>query len=400
MPIASLKQLPIREGKRVLVRADLNVPLDKNGNITDDTRIRESLPTIQYLLRKKAIVLLLSHLGRPQGVDESLRMDAVAARLEQLLKRHVIKLDDCVGAEVEDHVNEMHAGEACVLENVRFHPEEEANDDAFSRGLAEIADFYVNDAFGSSHRPHASISGVPQHLPGAAGLLLDKEITMLGKALSPRKPFVLVLGGAKVSDKIGVIENLAKKADKILIGGAMMFTFLKAAGKNVGNSRLEQDKVPLAKKLLARYRNKLMLPEDAVIAKKADAKAATKIVLTDAIPAGMMGLDIGPKAIARFTAELKRAKTVVWNGPMGMFELAPFANGTKKIAQAIAKLRATTIAGGGDSAAAVQQWKLAKKFSHVSTGGGASLEFLEGKKLPGIAALEQSAERFGLNKKS
>lgn len=398
MHIASLKQLPIREGKRVLVRADLNVPLDKHGNITDDTRIRESLPTIQYLLKKKAIILLLSHLGRPQGVDESLRTDAIAARLEQLLKQHVIKLDDCVGAEVEDHINEMHSGEVCVLENVRFHPEEEANDDAFGRGLAETADFYVNDAFGSSHRAHASIASVPQHIPGAAGLLLDKELTMLGKALAPRKPFIVVLGGAKVSDKIGVIENLAKKADKILIGGAMMFTFLKAAGNTVGNSKLEQDKAALAKKLLAKYRNKLVLPDDVVIAKKADAKAAAKIVSTAAIPAGWMGLDIGPKTIAQFITELKKAKTVMWNGPMGMFELAPFANGTKKIAQAIAQLRATTIVGGGDSAAAVQQWKLAKKFSHVSTGGGASLEFLEGKKLPGIAALEASALRFGLSK--
>ena len=393
---ATVKDLPIREGKKVLVRADLNVPLDKNGNITDDTRIRESLPTIQYLLKKKAIVLLLSHLGRPQGVDDALRMDPVAARLEKLLKQHVIKLDDCIGAEVEDAINEFHTEDVAVLENVRFHEQEEADDDAFARALAETADLYVNDAFGSSHRAHASIVGVPRALPGAAGLLLEKEIEMLDKALAPRKPFVVVLGGAKVSDKIGVIEHLAKKADKVLIGGAMMFTFLKAQGKSVGKSKVEPDKVSLAKRLLAEYRNKLVLPEDVVIADKAAANAKTRIVACDDIPAGRVGLDIGPKTIARFIAELRKAKTVVWNGPLGMCELAKFANGTHAVALAMSRLKATTIVGGGDSAAAVHQWKLAKKFSHVSTGGGASLEFLEGKELPGIAALEESAERFGL----
>jgi phosphoglycerate kinase len=395
---ASLKELPIREGKRVLVRADLNVPLDKQGNITDDTRIRESLPTIQFLLKKKAIVLLLSHLGRPEGVDEHLRMDAVAARLSKLLKQPVLKLEDCIGAEVDEEIGEMRSGEVMMLENVRFHPEEEANDDAFARSFAEIADFYVDDAFGSCHRAHASVVGVPQYLPSAAGFLLEKEIAMLSKAVSPKKPFVVVLGGAKVSDKIGVIENLAKKADQVLIGGAMMFTFLKAQGKNVGSSRFESDKVALAKKLLAKFKGKIMLPEDVVVAKKADAKSATKIVASNSIPAGWMGLDIGPKTVKSYTISLKKAKTVFWNGPMGMFELAPFAKGTKAIALAVGKLNATTIVGGGDSAAAVQEWKLANKFSHVSTGGGASLEFLEGKTLPGIAALEASAKRFGLRK--
>jgi len=374
----------------------MNVPLDTRGRITDDTRIRESIPTIDFLRKKKAIVLVLSHLGRPVSVDESLRMDSVAERLEQLLKQHVLKLDDCIGAEVEDAVNEMHTGDVAVLENVRFHPEEETNNDAFARSLAEIADVYVNDAFGSSHRAHASIVGVPKYLPGAAGFLLNKEITMLSKALQPKKPFVLVLGGAKVSDKIGVIEHLAKKANRVLIGGAMAFTFLKAHGTPVGKSKLEQDKVKLAKKLLMRFKNKLVLPDDVVVTKSATARAARKTVASDRIPAGWMGLDIGSKTVTRFSAELKKAKTVVWNGPMGMCELAPFAKGTKAIAQAIAQSHATTIVGGGDSVAAVQQWKLVKKFSHVSTGGGASLEFLEGKTLPGIAALEENARRYRL----
>ncbi len=386
--IPTLKDLPIRLGKIVLVRADLNVPL-KDGKITDDTRIRESLPTIQYLLKKKAIVLLLSHLGRPKGIDDSLRMDPIAERLEQLLKRHVLKADDCVGAEVEDTINEMHSGDILVLENVRFHPEEEANDDSFARALAELADFYVNDAFGSSHRAHASIVGVPKYLPSAAGFLLEKEIKMLSKALKPKKPFVVVLGGAKVSDKIGVIENLAKKADKILVGGAMMFTFLKAMGKNVGQSKLEQDKINEARKLLKKLGKKIVLPVDVVVADKPDAKAKTKIVGIDEIPKSMIGLDIGPQTIKLFESELKRAKTVVWNGPMGMFEIPVFAKGTNAVAKAISKLKATTIVGGGDSISAIQKLGIVKKFSHVSTGGGASLEFLEGKKMPGIEVLER-----------
>ncbi len=386
--IPTLKDLPIRLGKIVLVRADLNVPL-KDGKITDDTRIRESLPTIQYLLKKKAIVLLLSHLGRPKGIDDSLRMDPIAERLEQLLKRHVLKADDCVGAEVEDTINEMHSGDILVLENVRFHPEEEANDDSFARALAELADFYVNDAFGSSHRAHASIVGVPKYLPSAAGFLLEKEIKMLSKALKPKKPFVVVLGGAKVSDKIGVIENLAKKADKILVGGAMMFTFLKALGKNVGQSKLEQDKINEARKLLKKLGKKIVLPVDVVVADKPDAKAKTKIVGIDEIPKSMIGLDIGPQTIKLFESELKRAKTVVWNGPMGMFEIPVFAKGTNAVAKAISKLKATTIVGGGDSISAIQKLGIVKKFSHVSTGGGASLEFLEGKKMPGIEVLER-----------
>ncbi len=386
--IPTLKDLPIRAGKKVLVRADLNVPL-KDGKVSDDTRIRESLPTINYLLKKKAIVLLLSHLGRPAGVDESLRMDPVAARLEMLLKRHVLKLDDCVGSEVDDAVNEMHSGDVAVLENVRFHEEEEANDDSFARALAEPADFYVNDAFGSSHRAHASIVGVPKYIPSAAGLLLQKEITMLDRALSPKRPFVVVLGGAKVSDKIGVIENLAKKADRVLVGGAMMFTFLKALGKNVGKSRLEQDKVGEAKGILRKFGRKIVLPVDVVVAERAGSGAKSKVVSCDAIPKGWIGLDIGPKTMKLFESGLKKAKCVVWNGPMGMFEVARFAKGTNEIAKFIAKLKATTIVGGGDTAAAVRKLGLAGKFSHVSTGGGASLEFLEGKNLPGIAALER-----------
>ncbi len=390
---ASLKALPIKEGKRVLVRADLNVPL-KDGRIIDDTRIRESLPTIRYLLKKKAIVLLLSHFGRPAGVDEKLRMDAVAERLEKLLKQHVLKLDDCVGAEVEDCVNEMHSGDVAVLENVRFHPEEEANDDAFARALSETADFYVNDAFGSSHRAHASIVGVPKYLPGAAGLLLENEIKMLGRALKPKKPFVLVLGGAKVSDKIGVIENLAKKASRILVGGAMAFTFLKASGESVGKSLVEDDKLGLARRLLAKYGSKIILPEDFVVAGRASAGAKTAVVDCAHFPPGMVGLDIGPKAVRSFAGELRRARTVFWNGPMGVIEIEKFAKGTKSVAQAMAGLRAVTLVGGGETVMAVQKFGLAEKFSHVSTGGGAALEFLEGKSLPGIAALEGSAGRF------
>ncbi len=386
--IPTLRDLPVRAGKKVLVRADLNVPL-KDGWILDDTRIRESLPTIRYLLKKKAIVLLLSHLGRPDGVDESLRMDLVAERLEKLLKRHVLKLDDCVGAEVDDAVNEMHSGDVAVLENVRFHAEEEANDDSFARALAEPADFYVNDAFGSSHRAHASIVGVPKYLPSCAGLLLEKEISMLSEALFPRKPFVLVLGGAKVGDKIGLIGNLAKKADKILVGGAMMFTFLRSLGKSVGQSRLERDKISEAKRLFGKFGKKIVLPVDVVVALRADSRAKSRIVSCDAMAKGMTGLDIGPKTTRLFENELSKARTVVWNGPMGMFELAKFARGTNDIARFIANLRATTIVGGGDTVAAVKKLGLAKKFSHVSTGGGASLEFLEGKELPGIAALEK-----------
>ena len=326
-------------------------------------------------------------MGRPKGVDEKLRMDPVAERLKQLLKQHIVKFDDCIGSEVEDEVNELHNGDVAVLENVRFYPEEEKNNDSFARSIAEMADFYVDDAFGAVHRAHASIVGIPKHLPSAAGLLLEKEIAMLSKVLKPKRPFVVVLGGAKVSDKIGVIENLAKKADKILIGGAMAFTFLKAAGKKIGKSRLEPDKVNVAKKLLKKYKKKLVLPEDIVSAKKIDAKSSHKT--SSEVPAGWIGLDIGPKTIKRFVKELASAKTIFWNGPMGLFEVAPFAKGTKAIANAIAKKRAMTVVGGGDSVEAVNQLKLGKKFSHISTGGGAALEFVEGKKLPGIAALRK-----------
>jgi phosphoglycerate kinase len=393
---ATLKDLPIHEGSKVLVRADLNVPLDGKGQITDDTRIRESLPTIQYLLKKKAIVLLLSHLGRPRGIDESLRMSPVAIRLEKLLGQHVLALDDCIGSEVEDAINEMYKGDVAVLENVRFHSEEEANADAFARGIAELADCYVDDAFGTVHRQHASIVGVPKHIPGAAGFLLQKEIAMLSKALRPQKPFVLVLGGAKVGDKMGLLENLAQKADKVLLGGAIAFTFLKAQGKNVGKSPVEADSIALAKRLLRYFRNKFVLPDDFVVANRVSASAKRKIMASTQIPAGWIGMDIGPETIARFIAELKRAKTVVWNGTMGMCELAPFALGTKMVAQAIARIKGTKILGGGSIGEAVNRWKLSKKFSHVSTGGGASLAFLEGKTLPGISALEESAKKFRL----
>ena len=388
MAFLTLKDLDFKE-KTVLVRVDFNVPL-ANGNVTDDKRIRAALPTIEYLLKQKAIVILMSHLGKPDGgVVEELRMDAVAATLSKLLKKPVHKLDDCVGAEVEDFLNECTFGEIVLLENLRFHAEEELNDDDFSQSLAELADVFVNDAFGTMHRAHASVVGITKYLPSCAGFLVEKELTMLGKLLqNPERPFVAIMGGAKVSDKINVIKNLLTKVDALLIGGAMMFTFL-ALGYEVGKSKVERDKMALAKELLGN--KKIVLPTDTIVAPSVDAKAT--VVSVKEMPAEQIGLDIGPETLATYISILQKAKTVFWNGPMGMFEVKQFAAGTNELAKAMANSKATTVVGGGDAVAAVEQLKLEDKFTHVSTGGGASLEFLEGKKLPGVAALEEAARR-------
>jgi len=377
-------------GKRVLVRVDFNVPLDKAGNITDDTRIRAALPTIQYLCDKDAKVILCSHLGRPKGkVTEEFRLTHVAKRLSELLGAPVTRTDDCIGPEVEKTVAAMKPGDVLLLENLRFHAEEEANDAGFAKKLASLADLYVNDAFGTAHRAHASTEGVTHYLPGVAGFLMERELNFLGKALAaPTRPFVAILGGAKVSDKIGVIENLLPKVDQLIVGGGMANTFLKAQGHEVGASLLEADKIELARDLLKRAGQKLLLPVDVVVADDFKAEARHQTVAVNKVPAGWRILDIGPKSVEAFAPVLKKAKTVVWNGPMGVFEFPAFAAGTVAIAKALASTDATTIIGGGDSAAAVEQAGVADKITHISTGGGASLEFLEGKVLPGVAALQ------------
>jgi phosphoglycerate kinase len=379
-------------GKRVLVRVDFNVPLDGEDNVADDTRIRAALPTIQYLLEKQARVILVSHLGRPKGkVDERYRLDPVARRLSELLGRPVVKVDDCIGDEPRRAVQEMQPGDVILLENVRFHPGEEKNEEKFARQLAELADVYVNDAFGTAHRAHASTEGVAHFLPAAAGFLMEKEINMLGQALSnPGRPFVAILGGAKVSDKIGVIENLLGKVNTLLIGGGMANTFLAARGLALGKSLVETDKVALAGDLINRAQKagvKLLLPVDLVVARAAQPDAEPKVVPVDAVPEDWMALDIGPETVKNYVAEVRDAGTVIWNGPMGVFEMAPFAAGTFELARALAESKATTIVGGGDTAAAVEKAGVAGRMSHVSTGGGASLEFLEGKTLPGVAVL-------------
>jgi phosphoglycerate kinase len=378
-------------GKRVLVRVDFNVPLEK-GTVSDDTRIRAALPTIQYLLAHDARPILCSHLGRPKGKAEpKYSLKPVAVRLGQLLDRPVEMAPDCVGPVVEEMARKLPPGSVLLLENLRFHPEEEANDARFARALASLADVYVNDAFGSAHRAHASTVGVTAYLPAVAGFLMEKELAFLGRALAdPARPFIAVLGGAKVSDKIKVIHNLLGKVDSLLIGGGMANTFLKAEGKAVGESLVENDKLAEARTLLRDGASKLILPVDAVVADSLDDGAQTRTVPVDAVPAGWRILDIGPETAEHFMQHLSTAQTVVWNGPMGVFELAPFAAGTFAIARALAQLSgATTIIGGGDSAAAVEQAGVAQHMTHISTGGGASLEFLEGKELPGVAALQE-----------
>jgi phosphoglycerate kinase len=378
-------------GKRVLVRVDFNVPLD-NGRVTDDRRVRAALPTINYLLEHGASVVLMSHLGRPKGVyDPKLSMGPVAARLGELLNRPVKKLDDCVGKDVLETVEAMKPGEVILLENTRFHPEEKKNDAAFAAQLAALGQVYVDDAFGSAHRAHASTVGVTDSLrPAVAGFLLEKELEYLGGALAdPTHPFLAIIGGAKISDKIGVIENLLTKVDSLLIGGGMANTFLVAQGIDVGSSLVEAEAVSTARQLLDQHADRIILPVDCTVASEFGAEAEARVTSVDDVPAGWMILDIGPATIAHFANRLAPTKTVVWNGPMGVFEFPRFAEGTYAVARALAGLdEATTIIGGGDSAAAVEKSGLADKMSHISTGGGASLEFLEGKRLPGVAALD------------
>lgn len=379
-------------GKRVLARVDFNVPINEQRQVTDDRRIRAALPTITYILDHGASLVLMSHLGRPKDApDPKFSMGPVAVRLSQLLNRPVNKLDDCVGPEVEARVNAMKPGDVVLLENTRFHKEEKKNDPEFSAKLAALGDVYVNDAFGSAHRAHASTVGVTDTLrPAVAGFLLERELQYLGRALAnPDSPFIAIMGGAKISDKIAVIENLLAKVDSLLIGGGMANTFFVAQGHRVGKSLVEEEAIDTAKKLLAEHGDKLVLPVDCVVAAEFKADAEAKTVAVDEVPADWMILDIGPATIAHFSNRLAAARTVVWNGPMGVFEFPRFAEGTFAIARALAGLQgATTIIGGGDSAAAVEQSGLADRMSHISTGGGASLEFLEGKTLPGVAALD------------
>ena len=382
-------------GKKILVRVDFNVPLDDSLKITDDTRIRESLKTIQYLSDKGARVVLCSHLGRPKGVDEKLRLKPVADRLSELLKKPVKALKDCVGADVEKEVGALKNGEVILLENLRFHAEEEKNNPDFAKKLAVLADIYVNDAFGTAHRAHASTEGVTKFVSqSAAGFLMMKEIKYLGGALSsPEKPFVAIVGGSKVSTKIDVIQSLMKIVDVLIIGGGMSYTFLKARKFEIGKSLVENDKMDLTKRLMSQSIDTdvpILLPIDHVIADKFDSKANIKTVPRGGILPDWEGMDIGPATVEKYSHFIKNAKTIFWNGPVGVFEMEPFAKGTFAIAKLLADASekgATTIVGGGDSVAAVTQMGLASKMSHISTGGGASLEFMEGKELPGIVAL-------------
>lgn len=387
----TIEDLPIK-GKRVFIRADFNVPLDANLMITDDRRIRSTLPTINYAIDEGAKVILASHLGRPKGkIDPKLSLAPVARRLQRLLNKEVIFAPDCIGPQVEQLVSKMKEGDVLLLENLRFHIEEEKNDEKFARALASLADFYVNDAFGASHRAHASIVGIPKFIPSAAGFLLKKEIEYLkGAVESPIRPFVVILGGAKVGGKIGVLENLADKADKVIVGGGMAFTFIKAMGYEVGDSLVEPDMIDFAVKIMEKLRTnkvKFYLPVDVVIAQSIEHGAETKIVPVQEIPQGWRGLDIGPASVKLFTEALHDAKTILWNGPMGVFEIDAFSRGTFAIAHAVADSYAFTIVGGGDTDYAVHKAGVSDAISFISTGGGAALQLLEGKELPGLAVL-------------
>ncbi len=388
----TVKDVDVRS-KRVLVRVDYNVPLDAEGNVSDDKRITASLPTVNYLLEQGAKIILCSHLGRPKGeVKKEFSLAPVAKRLRVLLPNTKIYFaPDCIGEEAEKMANELKDGEILLLENLRFHKEEEKNDPEFAKKLASLADIYVSDAFGTVHRAHASTAGVAAYLPAVAGFLIGKELSVMGGALeSPERPFVAILGGAKVADKIGVITNLLNKCDTLLIGGGMAYTFFKAMGYEIGKSLLDEENIALAKQLMETAKEKgvkLLLPIDTVVATEFAADAEHKTVAANEIPAGWQGLDIGEKTQELFANEIKNAKTVIWNGPMGVFEFPAFAKGTEAVAKACAECRGTTIIGGGDSASAVKKLGYADKMTHISTGGGASLEFLEGKVLPGVAAL-------------
>jgi len=387
----SVKDLNLK-GKKVLMRADFNVPLDESGNITDDIRIRAALPTVEYILSQGGKLILMSHLGRPKGeVKENMRLTPVAKRIQELLNKPVKKLNDCIGPEVRDAVNDIKEGEILLLENLRFYKQETKNDPEFGKQLASLGDVFVNDAFGTCHRAHASTEGVTHYLESASGFLLQKEIDYFQKInTSAEKPFVLILGGAKVADKIPVIENMLNKVDTILIGGAMAYTFLKQTGVDIGSSRYEEDMADTSKSILDKAKQKnveIMLPIDHVVCDNIDEPKNITVTSDANIKTGLIGVDIGPKTVEVFQEKIKNAKTIVWNGPMGIFEKDEFSKGTKAIAQAMAESSATSVIGGGDSAAAVKKFGLSNKMSHISTGGGASLEYLEGKTLPGVAAL-------------
>jgi len=400
--LKTMKKKTVRDvelkGKRALVRVDFNVPLDvQTYAISDDSRIRAVLPTIKYLIAEGSKVILCSHLGRPKGkVVEELRLAPVAKRLSELLTLPVTSTRDCIGSEVEQAVSRLGEGDILLLENLRFHPEEEQNDPDFARALSRLADIYVNDAFGAAHRAHASTVGVAQYLPAVAGLLMEKEIDFLDKALTaPAHPFAAITGGAKVSDKLGLLENITGKVDYLLIGGGMCCTFLKAQNYEVGQSKVEEDKLDIARELMdkaAKAGVALLLPSDVVVADNFASDAHFKIVSVSEIPEGSFVMDIGPQTAGRFSTELQKCKTVIWNGPMGVFEFPEFRHGTEAIAKQLSGLEATTIIGGGSTAEAVDELGLTDRMSHVSTGGGASLEFLEGKTLPGVAVLQDKED--------
>src|SRR6266511_2229226 len=388
----SIADIPIR-GQRLFIRVDFNVPVDAHGRVTDDTRMRASLPTIRYALEREAKVILASHLGRPSGKFEArYSLKPVAARLAELLGQDVTMVEDCIGPAVQALVARMREGDVLLLENLRFHAGEEKNDPSFAQQLAQLADVYVNDAFGTAHRAHASTEGITKFIPTAvAGLLMQAELEHLGRLLeTPERPAMAILGGAKVSDKIGLILNILPKLDQVLIGGGMAYTFFVAQGIAVGNSLVESEKLEAAREILAQAKSRrvtMRLPEDHVIAQRLEAAASTRVVPREGISTGWMGVDIGPRTIEAFTKVIDEAKTVVWNGPLGVFEVAPFAKGTNAVALAVAAAKATSIVGGGDTVAAVNQAGVAERITHISTGGGAFLELLEGRELPGVTAL-------------